>query len=292
MAKHDETELSTPILVIRLERGLADRRRLPLAHVMTVLEEVRQIITEAGRRIQTERGIERASADFGLELVAAPPGSIVRAGSLQAHVAITQDIEIGLLAAQQLVHTVSALQRKAPKAEDEIDHRIVRRLNRIAGVQRTDKTDLRIELHTPNRHKPAMAVFDEAAMSTARSFQAPSFMLEGVTLFGKLFQLKDTDPEEDSERGFWGELRRENGETWRLQFKASDADRVVGMFRRQVSVTGTAFYYRVTSPKLLAHQISIEPERDYETAFDHLYGCDREALGGDFQALLKEMTEE
>ena len=41
-----------------------------------------------------------------------------------------------------------------------------------------------------------------------------------------------------------------------------------------------------------AQLITQEPERDYEEAFDELFGCNKELYGADFDTLLKEMRGE
>ena len=84
-------------------------------------------------------------------------------------------------------------------------------------------------------------------------------------------------------------MRRENGETWRIHFGASLSERVAGLFRKQIGVTGTAKYYRIAAPKLQAFDIALDDERDYEKAFDELFGSDRHVYGDDFDKALKEM---
>ena len=73
-------QMDSPLFVVRLEKGLADRQRLPLAHVISVLEEVRQMILDAGRELQADIGIEQPVLDFGLELIAGPDGVVFQPG--------------------------------------------------------------------------------------------------------------------------------------------------------------------------------------------------------------------
>ena len=101
--------IDCPVFTIKLQKGLADRQRLPLADVIAVLEEVRQMIADMGREIQRDRGIEKPTGDFGLELLAGPRGILFKSGSVQAHVAITSNIDTGILAAQRVVTTVDSL---------------------------------------------------------------------------------------------------------------------------------------------------------------------------------------
>src|SRR5207248_1993626 len=98
---------------------------------------------------------------------------------------------------------------------------IVRRLNRITKIQRTDRTELQIAVLPPSgeRQIQKQATFGPAAAEAAWSIQAPVFKMEGMVLYGKLYQLRDSDSE-DEQHGFWGELRRDSGEIWRIQFNA------------------------------------------------------------------------
>jgi len=284
--------IDSPVFVIRLEKGLADRQRLPLAHVISVLEEVRQMIIEAGREIQRDLGAERPIGDFGLELLAGPGGIVFRPGSVEAQIAITSNVDAGILAARHVIRTVDSLAKKKPAVNTEADRNIVRRLNRVNRTRETDKTELHLALVGTSASKPEQATFNATAAASAWSLQAPVFEMEGLTIYGKLFELRDTDPEDEGTKGFWGELRRENGETWRIFFGAESAEKVTGLFRKQVAVTGTGKYYRIAAPKLIAMDIAADEERDYEKAFDDLFGCDRNIYGDDFQKALKEMRGE
>jgi hypothetical protein len=40
-----------------------------------------------------------------------------------------------------------------------------------------------------------------------------------------------------------------------------------------VVVTGKAVHYRIATPKIIADTIAADAERDYETAFDEVFGC-------------------
>ncbi len=282
----------SPVFTVQLQKGLADRQRLPLADVIIVLEEVRQMIADIGREIQRDLGIEKPTGDFGLELLTGKEGIIVSPGSVQAHIAITSNIDTGILAAQRVVSTVNSLSKKQPIVAGDAERNVVRRLNRINKIRERDKTELRLVLQRPGKHKAVEATFDATAAAMAWSLQAPVFQMEGTTVYGKLFELKDTDPEDEGVRGFWGELRRENGENWRIQFAAESAEKAAALFRKQVAVTGTAKYYRIAAPKLVASDIAPDQERDYEKAFDELYACDRKIYGDDFDKALKEMRGE
>lgn len=286
-------DVEDPVLIVRITKGLADRKRLPLAHVISVLDEVRQMISDVGREIQKQKGVPAPSGDFGLELLASGSGVMFRPGSVQAQIAITQHVQTGIMAAQQVVRTVELLETSDLPAigpDKPIDPRIVRRLNRIARIQRSDKTELHLAVKRPGFEKPLAARFGDAGMAAARALQAPMFRMEEMTIYGKLFELADHDPAgEEETKGFWGQLCRDNGEIWRIQFKPDDLATVTPLFRKQVVITGTAVYYRVASPKIIVRDISPEHDRDYEAAFDNLFGCDKALYNADFQTLLRRM---
>jgi hypothetical protein len=284
--------IDSPVLTIQLQQGLANRQRLPLDDVISVLQEVRLMILDIGRDIQRDMGIEKPTADFGLELLAGPEGILFSPGSVQANVAITSNIDNGVLAAQRVVSTINALANKQAVITTDSERNVVRRLNRINRMQQRDKTELHLVLKRTGKHKPTEATFNAAAAATVWSLQAPVFEVEGLTIYGKLFELRDTDPQDEGTKGFWGELRRENGETWRIHFRPNVAEKVAGLFRKQVAVTGTGKYYRIAAPKLEALDILLDEERDYEKAFDELFGSDRHIYGDDFDKALRDMRGE
>jgi len=280
------------VIYIKFQKGLAERKRLPLAHVLSVLDEFRQMIGEVGRTLQFRKGLPNPTGDFGLEILAGPRGMVLRSGSLQAPIVMTQDVQTGILAAQHVIKTIGILESdKFPPPEDEeIDRYIVRRLNRIARVQDTDKFETHFAVKRPGFPKPLSATFGATAIALARAMQAPTFRMEGMTLYGKLFELADhSTSEEDIAKYFWGELRRENGETWRVQFRKDHLSTVIPLFGKQVAITGTAFYYRIASPKLVAENIEQDKDRDFEAAFEELLGCHRDIYRADLSTLMRRM---
>ncbi|MGA2592464.1 MAG: hypothetical protein ABSH32_21340 [Bryobacteraceae bacterium] len=282
-----------PILTVKLEKGLADRQRLSLAHVIGVLDQIRNMIAEVGRDLQRQNGVPQPSGDFGLELIAGASGAVVRKGSITAHIALTQNTQAGLEATRQVVKTIELLDREelaGVDPRDQIDARIVKGLIRIARIQRLDKTEMRIALKGFGQRKPIVARFGESGMAAVRSLQASTFTVEDVTVYGKLIELADRDPDEDDgEKGFWGVLRRENGDCWRLQCAPADKDRVAPLFMRQVRANGTAMYYRVASTKLIVKEIEPEIDKDFDSAFDELFGSDRKLYNADFDTLMRRM---
>ncbi|HEX4311782.1 MAG TPA: hypothetical protein VHZ25_17255 [Acidobacteriaceae bacterium] len=287
MPKRNEAS-DEAVLIVKLQKGLAERQRLPLDHVLRVLDEVRQMVADAGRQVQRDMGMERPTAEFGLEILAGSGGVLFRKGSVQAQIAVTSNVQAGLLAAHRVVDTIKSLETRHYTPDGETDRTIVRRLNRIAKIQETDKTEMQFSLRRPGGKQPIAAIFGEAAVATAISLQAPVFQMQDTTVTGKLYELK-TDTSDEEEKGFWGELRRDNGETWRVQFAQERKRDVAALFSEQVQITGTAKYYRIATPKLIVKTITPDTERDYESAFDELYGTDKKAFPEGFAEALREM---
>jgi hypothetical protein len=283
-----------PIITVRLTKGLAERNRLPLGDVLSLLEELRQMFAVAGRRVQRARGMANPTGDFGLEVIAGDGASIFKKGSVEMPIVMTQNITAGLLAAQEVLSTLVALETEAgvPEPTRNLDQDLIRRISRIARVQRRDGTELEIRVEHRGSAAPITATFGSSGIETLKALQAPTFQVEGVSLFGKLVQLVDYAPEDDQEKGFWGELILSDGEVWRVQFKATDAQRVKPLFREQVHVTGKAVYYRVKTPKIVAESIVLDPDRDYEAAFDEIFGSYKNVFNADFDTLMRRNNEE
>ena len=287
MAKSDET-----LFTVRLEKGLAERKRLPLAHVLNVLDELRQLIVEIGKDAQFLRGAKKPTGDFGLELVAGDRGIAFKAGSVQASIALTERPGTGYRVVQSVLETIDLLNREdsldATKGQ-QIDGRVIRRLSRIAEIQKRDHTQMRLSLARPSQPKPVTATFGPNGIAAVRSLQAPTFRVQATVLYGKLFELIDRTADDDEEKGFWGELAADSGEAWRIRFRTGDEDKATSLFRKQVRLTGTAVYYRVARPKLICETVERDTDRDFEAAFEELYGCDKQLYKGDLQTLLKQL---
>jgi hypothetical protein len=179
-----------------------------------------------------------------------------------------------------------------PDPNAPLDKDVMRRVSRVARIQRTDRLELEVSVHRPGFAAPMTATFGAAGLASVKALQSPTFEVEGTTIYGKLVELIDRDQADEDGRWFWGELRRESGESWRVQFRPADIDKVTPLFRKQVAVAGKAVYYRVANPKIVADSIAPDADRDYEVAFDELYGCYRDAFGTDTKSLLKRLREE
>jgi hypothetical protein len=262
-----------PVITVKLRKGLADRNRLPLGHFLAVLEEFRQMLSAVGKRLEGERGVQVPAGDFGLEIIANTEGFAVHPGSVWSPLAITSNAEIGVLATQEVIRTLNELEQDGGILEPSraLDRELIRRVARVARIQRADKLELEISIQLPGQRpgfaEPLTATFGSAGIASIRALQTPTFEVEGMSLYGKLVELIDRDPSREDGKGFWGELRRENGDSWRVQFRTTDVDDVTRLFRKQVVVTGKAVYYRVATPKLVAEHIDADAERDYEAAF-------------------------
>ncbi len=289
MARTEET-----IFTVKLQKGLAERRRLPLAHVISVLDELRQLISEIGKDLQRRRGTVKATGDFGLELIAGEKGIAFKPGSVQANIAVTERPATGYKAIQSIIETIELLDREdfpEASADKQIDRRVIRHLSRIGKIQKRDHTEMQLSVVRADRAKSLSARFGSNAIAAVRSLQAPTFKVDATALYGKLVQLLDrTSDEDDSdEKGFWGELIADDGEHWRVQFKPSQVEKAGTLFRKQVKVIGTALYYRIAHPKIVCDDVVPDLERDYEAAFDQLYGCNKEVYKADLQSLLKQI---
>jgi len=294
-------KISEPTFTISLAKGLADRHRMPVTQVMAVIDQVRQMLIETGREIYRERGGEPSNLDFGLEIVANSGGSVFTSGSLNAKIAVTSNIEIGIEAAMRVLDTVRELNKNGdstghPAAfiEETTRRQIVSRLDRMTFLQETSKSEARFRVMVPKAYKtalrrkaPTTAIFGDAAINRLKTFRQPLFVEHGVTLHGKLIELKDKSQVESVELGkFWGELRRDNGERWRIQFDSKDEEKAVPLFRRQVRVLGTAHYYQSRTPKLTDVEVFPDENRDYVAAFKELFGIHKDLYRSDLKGLL------
>lgn len=288
MAKHPDSAVFTVIF----RKGMAERNRLPIEHVIRTLQELDELIKEVGRQVQRERGIENPTGDFGVELLAGRTGIVFHKGSLKASAALTQDLASAEIAVKRVMETANFLQKKQPASIDPSGAPIIRRLARLSGWQRKDRTELRLEWKKTGQRMKA-AKFGEIAIQTIESISAADMVVEGMTLYGKLRELKDRTKEPDEEgQGFWGELATDSGETWRVYFTNADLQRVLPLFRKQVVITGDATYFKAYNPRLIARSIVKDADRDYVAAFDKYEGSDANDFGDtEVEELLKELRD-
>lgn len=254
---------------IAFKKGLANRNRLPLDHVITTLQQIQHMIREVGKKIQRDAG-EDATGDFGIELLAGETGLAFRKGSVQAAAAVTKNIEMAIPTLNTIIHTTDLLQRKRgkePLTITEYGEEVLRRLPKVAEIQEQDRTELHMSLSQGNRIIGSSA-WGERGRATLKSLEAAEFTVEAVTLYGKLRELKDISRSDDQTGYFWGELLEDNGHYWRVRFNDSDQNKVLGLFRKQVCIAGDATYFKTKAPRVTAKEIHDEPMPDYLAAFD------------------------
>jgi len=289
-----------PVFTVRFTDGLATRNRLPLDHVIRVLQEIKGMIESVGKRIQRERGAEAPTGDFGLELIGG-----FQKGSVKAALAITRDVAAGVLAAGQVLETVTQLNAtphpsrahtkrvarlQSGVVRGDYDPRVVTRLGNISKVQEIDKTRVEMRLVQTGGAKPLKAVFDQQTTEVINRLREPNFAVEEITVYGKLRGLRDrSDEGNESKRTFFGELVGDDGIDWRIEFKPRDEDKARQLFRKQVCVTGNATYYKAINPKLDVTDIEADEERDYDAAFDELYGASPELGKTDLKTLVRQL---
>src|SRR5207302_6077475 len=118
---------------------------------------------------------DKPTGDFGLELLAGRQGIMFSPGSVHAQIAITSNINTGILAAERVVSTINSLAKKQPAVETEGERNVVRRLNRINPIRERNKTELRLVLQRPGGNKSVEATFNAIAAETAWSLQQTVF---------------------------------------------------------------------------------------------------------------------
>jgi hypothetical protein len=278
---------SGPVFTIRLSKGLADTHRLPVDQVVRFLTETKAMLEDAARRIGIDSGLED-STDLGIQVIAG-----FQRGSFKTSYAMTRNYSIAAAAAREVLRTVSGLRdsagpnRKRKTKVVRFEPRVVARLNNIAKVQEITRTEMDLSLRYEG--KTTRAVFDDLAVGGAAAFKTAHLRVGGVNLYGKLRELRDRgEPDSEAQGAIVGELATENGEIWRVQFRAGDTDRVSHLFARQVIVTGEAHYFTAQAPRLVAAEIVEDAARDYVAAFDELEGCMPELAKDDLDSLMDE----
>jgi hypothetical protein len=272
--------IESPEFTITLSKGMATRHRLLLDHVIDVLREFKAMVKDVGIAIQRENGVQYPTGDFGIELLATASGKVFRRGSIDATAAITLDVANGLKAVDTIITTANAIEKKKEiPLEDAKGRRIVRGLMKISDVQKMDKTEFEIKRVAPNAGKKSAKV-TERGVQQLQALESDAVRVDGVTVFGKLLELRDRSQSEEMGDRFWGELRGDNDEVWRVQFDSKrDADKATRLFTKQVEVYGDATYFKAKSPRLVARKFKEDARRNYVAAFDELEGSDKDLYG-------------
>jgi hypothetical protein len=176
---------SEPIFTVTLDKGMADRNRLPLADVIRFLTELKSLVIETGKEIERERGVSAPAGDYGLEILADGSGRFLVKGSVRANIAITRNIDVGALAVSRVLQTLQSLnsKRKGPKRVDKLDAVVVHRLDKLAFINTTSKVDAKFKLIDPRsfqvdgKRHISNAAFNEQTIKTIREYNpSPVFI--------------------------------------------------------------------------------------------------------------------
>jgi hypothetical protein len=255
-----------PIFSIVFKRGMANRHRLPLAHVIATLREVEVMIREVGQKIQRVNGVENADGDFGIVLLANADGLVFKKGSLYADSALTRDIDNGVETLAKIINITDSVEKKDVRSVDQFGESVLRRLTNISSYQEKDKTELQFRLNV-RKEQPQQSSFSSKGIEVLREMGKAELQVEAVTLDGMLQRLMYFSADEEGHY-FWGGLREDNGNDWRVRFPISDLQRVQKLFTKQVIITGNATHFKTKSPRIDSCDITEEKPRDYLAAFD------------------------
>src|SRR4051812_36310348 len=170
------------IFTIVFRKGLADRNRLPLEHVIRTLQELDELIKDVGRQVQRERGVDNPTGDFGIELLAGKSGVVFQKGSLKASAAVTSDLDNAEIAVNRVIETANLLEKKKPASIGPDGDVIIRRLSRLGGWQRKDRTELRLEWKKRGERLKT-AKFGEAAIQTIEAISSARMTVDALTLY-------------------------------------------------------------------------------------------------------------
>lgn len=282
--------LDEPLFEVVLSGGMADRHRLPLDHVIRVLQRIQECIREIGKVVQRENGVEVPDGDFGIELLATGEGFVFTRGSVRSTAAITKDQANGKEAVRRVMKTANHLEKKRPASIGVMGELVMPKLAQIAEIQKQDRTKLQMALTVPKRKMPEIVVFSEPGIHTLEAIAADETTERGLTIYGRLRQLSDRSTSEEGGDYFWGEIIKDDRQIWRARFASQQQDAIVKLFRKRVVIDGDVTYFRIKTPKIDVKHIELDPNRDYEAAFDELYGSDADIYGNeDFDSLIAEM---
>jgi hypothetical protein len=273
MRRPDETLFS-----IVFKKGMANKNRLPLAHVIATLRELDSMIQEVGRKVQRAAGVENPDGDFGVELLAGATGLAFQKGSVKAASAITRDVANGVATLGHIIQTTDIIEKKRVVAIDEYRAPVIRGLAKIGTVQEQDKTELSIQLVQRGKITERTR-FSDRGVQAIRRMGVAEFAIESLTVFGKLRSLTDRSKIEQ-EDDIWGELIEDNGNKWRIKFNPADLDKAQGLFTKQVEAFGDATYFKTHFPRLDVKTIHEDKQRDYVTASER-FSSDYDEVFGD-----------
>ncbi len=279
---------TNPVFSIVFSKGTADKHRLPLTHVLETLSEIAKMIREVGIQVQRANGVESPDGDFGIELLAGETGGAFFASSLRAEAAVTRDVRNGLETISRIFQVTDTVEKKSVRSVDNFGEPVLRRLALVGKIQEKDSTELKMQL-IAGRSKPKETRFSAIGVAALRAMGTAELAIESVTLYGKLKRLTDFS-EADESNYFWGQIREDSGNVWRVRFNTADLRKVQKLFTKQVVVSGNAAYFRTRGPRLDAAEISEEKPRDYMAALARLQKNYGKLLGNESsQSVLEDL---
>ena len=257
------------IFSIVFKKGMAERNRLPLGHVLATLREIDSMIREVGIKVQRENGVEKPDGDFGVELLAGPTGLAFGKGSVKSQSALTKDVDNGTETLKRIIETTDIVEKKRGVISlDEYRAPVVRGLAAISRVQEQDRTELRIQLAPPHGVLIQTRFSDKGIEAIKKMAATKDFSIEALTVYGKLQGLVDAS-KTDKDDDIWGALIEDGGNKWRIKFNPADLDKAKNLFTKQVTVFGDATYFKTKLPRIDVKTIVEDKPRDYVAAFEH-----------------------
>jgi hypothetical protein len=260
---------------------------------MAVLREFQELVREVGKTLQRACGREKPDGDFGIDLLATATGDVFRGGSITATGALTRNVAEGDIVMSQIICTADALERKRPVSfDDHMQVRIVKGLAKIGEIQRQDHTEFSVAFKQPG-HRKKIATLTESGVQALETMESELVHVEGVTIYGKLFDLRDRSKTDDLGPYIWGELRTDGGDVWRVRFDSRKAKEITGLFTKQVQLSGNAIYSKTRNPQLHVENFVEDEPKNYVAAFDELEGADADLYGSEnLEHLMREVRGE
>lgn len=280
----------TAVFTLTFTKGLADRNRLPFEQVMRTLTEFQDLVKELGKRVQRSDGNIHPDGNFGLEVVAGPGGYAFSKGSVIANVVATQDVANAAKTFNLIITQAKTYDKKVVTDESIETAIMARRMFNMARLQQPAKSLVAFTMKSSTARAPK-AVLTEKAFLHLQAARRKLMQIDGLSLYGRVRQLKDRSQKEDGDGHFWGELVTDNQDVWRLRFVADDLKKVLPLFMQQVHVTGNATYFGpAKNPRLVVTAISKDEDRDYLKAFDKIRSEGTKLFGdATTEELLKEL---
>lgn len=279
---------ATPLLQIRLHKGLAERHRLPLTLLVRILEESGLLLASFAKKIAGDPNI-----DLQLEIVAGPAGSTFQPGSLLTQLCSPTHPQLAAQAMGQTIQFLHDIERAtSDRLVGDLFHGdVLRRLYRIGLQQEKAKSEL--EFGLAGQAQPTeTATLTHNTMVYIRSLQASGREVQGVRVYGKLIELHDRHEEDGHGHGFFGELLLDSGALWRIRFREDQSILAAQFFRQRISVFGDVKYFKTLAPMVIPKSITFDEPKNYVDVFDRFAGSVPELKKVDLDTLVKAVRQE